>query len=247
MINNDVQVFIFNYGLFNAAHNLYKTFEDLEYDTYLLNCASNKDPEFNPTDKIIKLPNVYYSGQWNEALKLLNKKIMLIICSDIKINNPSLLMNKMNRYYKKYADKAGIYAPNADWTPWTYNPNLLQNLGNGCKEVVCTDSMIWSLTKEIAEKVGFIDTKINKIGWGIELLAGWYCKKYNKYVARDYSIKVQHPRNSTYNRNQADREFKEMIRKLPNAQDFWNYYNSRHMYGFGSNQQYNQEITVSML
>lgn len=232
-----IQVFVYNYGLFSEAFDIFNEFTVLGYDTYLINCECPKDPPFSETKKIKKFPNIYYSGQWNETLKLLTGDVAFILSSDIKINNKQLLMRKMERFYHKFENKAAIYAPNVWWTPWTYNPALLEDVGNGCKKVMSTDSMIWSLRSDLAFQVGPMDLSLNKIGWGIELLASWHAMRDNRLVVRDYSIKVQHPCSSAYDRNKADREFRTMISKMPIEQkdDFWQHYNSRHKYQFGWN------------
>lgn len=237
----NIQVFIFNYKFFHQGLNLYNSFKKLNYKTHLLNCSHPNDPPFDSTDEIKMLPNIHYSGQWNEALKLLEPKtdVFLIVCSDVTIKSPKILMNKLESFYNKYGDNAGIYAPNAWWTPWTYNPKLLKDLGKGCKEVVATDSMIWSVHKSMAQKVGPIDLSINKIGWGIEILASLYCKQNKRLVARDYSVVVDHPQSSAYDRTKADQEFRNMISKLPNSQQFWDHYNSRNKYEFGWHGNYN--------
>ena len=228
-----IQYFVFNYGHFDQAMWLYNSFTAEKCDVYLINCESPKDPPFEETDKIKKFPNIYYSGQWNEALKLFNGDVIFIVNSDVKIKSFSNLVRKMKNFYVKFGDKAGLYAPNHYWTPWTYDPSLLENVGVGLKKVPATDSTIWSVCADIAHKVGMIDLSINKLGWGIEILAAYYCYLEDKLVVRDYSIKCDHPCNTSYDRGRADHEWRTMIEKMKLGSDFWKYYDSRDKYGFG--------------
>jgi len=228
-----IQYFIFNYAHFIDAMNLFNGFNAEGCDTYLLNCESSADPQFEETDKIKKFPNIYYSGQWNEALKLLNADVIFIINSDVKVRSYSRLIYKMKNFYMKFGSQAGLYAPNHYWTPWTYNPALLEDIGGGIKKVPCTDSTVWSLCADMAYKVGPMDLKINKLGWGIECLAAYYCSLENKLVVRDYSVKCDHPCHTAYDRGKADREWRQMIEKMNLGPDFWKYYDSRSKYGFG--------------
>lgn len=188
-----IQTFIFNYSLFDKAFNLYERFSSHGYDTYLLNCACKNDPEFKETDKILKFPNIYYSGQWNKTLEIANCDVINIVSSDIEVPNVKLFMKKMTKFYEKHGDKAAIYAPDVWWTPWTYNPSKLKDVGDECKLVPTTDSMVWSLRSDVAYKVGPIDLNVNKIGWGIEIIAAWIADLEGRYTARDYSIKLTHP------------------------------------------------------
>jgi hypothetical protein len=242
-----IQVFIFNYNHFEDAMNLFTIFNDLNYDTYLLNCKGSNDPEFEQTDRIKKYDNIYYSGQWNETLWHANADVILIINSDVKVPKPGLLMKRLEKYYNTYGEKAGIYAPNHSWTPWTYNPILLPTLYMGLKEVPMTDSTIWAITTEMAKKVDFVDTKINLFGWGIEIVGAYLCKLVQKYVTRDYALKCYHPRSTTYNRYEADMQWREWVARKGFGREFWNYYNSRDLYEFGWDGDYQPSIEVKFL
>lgn len=230
-----IKWFIFNYAHFNQAINLLHGFLNEGCDAYLLNNASPKDPPFDETDRIKKFPNIYYSGQWNKALDMLNSDtdVMFITNADVAIKSIPRLIYRTNNFYKKYGDQAGVYAPNVWWTPWTFNPSLLEDIGNGVKKVMGTDSTIWSLTTVLAHKVGHMDLNVNKLGWGIEILAAYYAYLENKLVVRDYAIKCGHPRNTSYDRGTADREWRKMIANMRLGKDFWKYYDSRNKYGFG--------------
>ena len=226
----EIQVFVFNYDHFWQAKDLYDQFEKLGYETYLLNCESPNDPVFEATSHIIKLPNVYYSGQWNIMLSKLIGDIAFITNADVIVPDIPRLMERLERAYAR--NNIGLYAPNLAWTPWTYNPSLLPSIGDGLFQVPATDSTIWSVLSEIALKVGPLNLNINNLGWGIEVLAAWLCHKHDKKVVRDYGIKCIHPHATAYDRNLADTQFHNWTSNLGLGVDFWEYYNSREKYGF---------------
>jgi hypothetical protein len=230
-----IEVFIFNYKHFKEASYLYKVFNDLKYKTYILNCESANDPAFEETDTIIKFPNIYYSGQWNEALRLADGDVLFIINADVTILKPAFVMNRLKKFYEYFGDKAGLYAPDCYWTPWTYNPHMLENTEFGYSKVPATDSTIWSVSRDIAEEVGTIDTNVNLFGWGIEIVAAYYCYLKNKLVVRDYHTKCLHPESTAYNRYEADVQWRKWAALKGLGEDFWKYYNSRDKYGFGWN------------
>jgi len=226
-----IQYFVFNYAHFHEAKDLLNRFLNEGLDAYLLSNEAPNDPEYEETDRVKKFSNIFYTGQWNEALKLFNADILFITNADVTINSIPELVSKMTNFYEKY--KSDLYAPNHYWTSWTFDPNLLEDLEPNLKLVPMTDSTIWSISADIVQKVGQIDLDINKLGWGIEILAAWYCKQLGKYVVRDYSVKYKHPRSTKYNRHEADKQFRKMISSRGLGQEFWKYYNSRNKFGFG--------------
>lgn len=228
-----IQVFIFNYNHFEDAMDLFNKFNELKYDTFLLNCESKSDPEFEQTDRIKKYPNIYYSGQWNEVLSLGNADVFFIINADVKIPKIDFLMKRLEKFYNHFGDKAGIYAPNHEWTPWTYNPHLLPTLEFDYKVVPTPDSTIWAVSNDIARKVDYVDTKTNLYGWGIEIVAAYFCVEEGKHVVRDYNIKCFHPRSTAYSRYHADIQWREWLATKNLGKKFWDHYHSRDKYEFG--------------
>lgn len=228
-----IDVFIFNYAKYFEAKRLYDTFVKLGYRTHLLSCESPTDPPFKATETIIKLPNIFYSGQWNESLKRAEGDVLFLINSDVRIRQPKLVMHRMNQFYNFYGNKSGIYAPDHYWTPWTYDPNKLETVAFGMKRVPATDSTLWSLRREIAEKVGPMDLTVNALGWGIEIVASYYCWQAGRMVVRDYSVHCDHPQSTAYNRHTADNQWRNWVKNLGLGNGFWDYYNSRNRYGFG--------------
>lgn len=239
-----IETFIFNYGRFADAMSLYRGFTKVGCPTFLLNCQHVDDPPFQETETIRKFGNIYYSGQWNEALKLATADVLLIINSDVEVPSPRKLVAKCRRFYEEYGERAAIYAPNHYWTPWTYKVHLLNDLGNGLRECPATDSTIWAVSRDLAHKVGPMDLAVNKLGWGIEVVAAYLGSKEGRLTVRDYSFKLKHPEGSAYDRIKADLEQREMYRRMGlDTPEFWEYYNSRDKFGFGCGD--TQELTTT--
>jgi hypothetical protein len=229
------QVFIFNYSRFDQAINLFDQFNNEKIETFLINCHCENDPDFEETEKIIKLPNLGYSGQWNKTVELSNCDVILIINSDVYIPNIKKLIRRMNLFYENYEDKGAIYAPNVDWTTWSFDPYSLEKLKLGFRKVPGTDSTIWSLRQEIVLQVGKIDLDKNSLGWGIENLASYFSHKDKKLVVRDYKIKCLHPKQTLYSREKAMIQFENWIKSLKIDEEyFWEIYNKRYEHEFGS-------------
>lgn len=222
-----IQYFVFSYEHYPQARALFDAFMDHGCDAYLLNCHSDKDPPFKTTNRIRRFPNIFYSGQWNEALKIFSGDVLFITNADVDIPSVESLVEKMTAFYEKFGENAGLYAPDHHFTPWTYDISLLEDIGDGLKKVPATDSTIWSVCAPIARKVGPMDLWTNRLGWGIEILAAWYCYNDNKLVVRDYSIKCEHPKGTSYDREAAHNELDAMVRKMGIEKEFWRHYYSR--------------------
>ena len=233
-----IQVFIFNYELFEKACALLQDFTNIGLDTYLINCKSDKDPKFSQTKKIIKIPNLYWAGQWNKSLEIAKKSdsdIIFFIDSDVIIKNKKYLIKRMAEFYSEFQNSA-IYAPNVYWTPWTFNPKLLREIKKGIFEVPSTDTTIWSVRKEIALEIGPINLNINKFGWKTEILASYLSKRKNKLVVRDYKIKCLHPDGTKYDRDSAEKfgnDWIEKILKEKYKKEFFDLCDSVGSFGFG--------------
>lgn len=226
-----IEVFVTNYARFPQARSLLDTFTGLGYDTWLLNCESPNDPPFEATDRIIKLPNVCYSGQWNEALRRATGDVLFVINSDVAVPDPARLMQRMESCYETHPATA-VYAPDLAWTPWVYDRSLLPGLGDDLHMVPSTDSTAWSLRTDLARQVGEVPLEENRLGWGIEILAAYLANREGGLVVRDYAVQVRHPQVTLYNRNEADRQFRSWIARKPFARAFWDHYHSRDRYGF---------------
>ena len=98
--------------------------------------------------------------------------------------------------------------------------------------VPATDSVIWSLRKEIAIEVGKIDLELNKLGWGIEVLASYFSKLKNQHVVRDYKVFCRHPKSTSYWKAEARQQQENWFNSFDFSEDLWKHYKTRYKYGF---------------
>lgn len=219
--NFDITVFIFNYGLMDNAIKLRNQFNEIGVKALILDSFSGQKP---PNEEYIHgFDNVYYSGLWNEALNLCTSKHMMILTSDVSIDDASKIITRSHNFFK--LDSAGIYAPNVNYSFWNYNTELLEDYGNGMKIVPNTDGMCWIIKSDIAKLIGHIDNSINKIGFGVDLLAAMFAKKQNKLVCRDYSVTVKHPQTRSYDSQEAEKQEFEWISSLGVLTEYKQYRN----------------------
>jgi len=222
--NFDLQVFIFNYGQIENAIKLYRQFDDVGVNCRILNSSDGKDDLIPETDFIYKFDNIYYSGLWNEALDLFDGSHMMVITSDVEIEDVSKIVRNAKSFFR--SENNWIYAPNVDYTFWKYHPEAITEYSGSLKNVPNTDGMCWMLSSEAAYSVGNIDLSINKIGFGVDLLAAMFATRANKKVVRDYSICVKHPQTRSYDSTEAERQEFQWINSLGYYQEYIQYRNN---------------------
>jgi hypothetical protein len=217
----DLQVFIFNYGLMDNALKLKNQFSEIGVSAVVLDSYSgNPVPE---DDGVYAFENIYYSGLWNEALDMLTGSHMMIITSDVTIHDVRKLINNAKAFFK--SEKAAIYAPNVNYTFWNYDMSSLPDYSRDIKVVPNTDGMCWMLTSDAAFAVGNVDNEVNKIGFGIDLLAAMFATREGKIVGRDYSITVTHPQTRSYDSTEAEKQEFEWIGNLGYIREYIQYRN----------------------
>lgn len=217
------QVFIFNYGLIDGAVNLFKQFHDLGVEVHILNSSDGHDELIPEHENIHLFPNVYYSGLWNEALSMFDGSHMMIITSDVMIPDAAKLINNAKSFFRKESN--WVYAPNVDYTFWQYYESDMPNYSVNVKVVPNTDGMCWMLSSDAAFSVGSVDIEINKIGFGIDLLACMFATREGKIVGRDYSITVKHPQTRSYDSAAAEEQEFAWIKTLGYIREYMQYRN----------------------
>lgn len=221
LMDFDLQVFIFNYGQMDNALKLRSQFDEIGVQAVILDSDSGNDvPDL---DYVYSFDNIYYSGLWNEALGMLVGSHMMIITSDVTIPEARKLVNNAKSFFR--SDRAAIYAPNVNFTFWNYDPSALPDHSRDIKIVPNTDGMCWMLSADAAYSVGNVDNEINKIGFGIDLLAAMFAKKDGKLVGRDYSITVSHPQTRSYDSSEAEKQEFAWVNSLGYLREYIQYRN----------------------
>ena len=221
VLDFDLQVFIFNYGLMDNALKLQSQFKDINIKAIILDSDSGK--EVPDGENIYSFDNIYYSGLWNEALDLFTGSHLMVVTSDVEISDARKLINNAKIFFK--GDNTWIYAPNVNYTFWNYELSLLPDYSRDVKIVPNTDGMCWILSSDAVYSIGNIDNEINKIGFGVDLLAAMFAKREGKIVGRDYSITVKHPQTRSYDSSEAEKQEFAWIDSLGYLREYMQYRN----------------------
>lgn len=213
--NSKVYTFIVNHQQNINALILKNSFLPLTR-TCLLDSGSDILPEQVPFfDKIY--PNIYYSGLYNEALRIFLEsefKLMLFMTSDVSIPDPVKLIQNIE--FVMSDDRVGLYGPvSAGGVHFWGMPAHTGNV----REVPYVEGFCFIAHRRLLEKLGVIDTRVNMLGWGIDIALGYVSNCLGLQVLIDDRIEIVHPKATGYNRSSADDQMNKWLRnqKIPYA------------------------------
>ncbi|HQU15599.1 MAG: hypothetical protein ACYC18_10970 [Gammaproteobacteria bacterium] len=164
-------------------------------DTVLLDSGS-KLTEMEMPYFDCKLPNVYYNGLLNKASELAkmgNYSHMLFITSDVIIDEPEALFDRIHKVYEAFI--VGVYAPSAKYSTHHH----MNNLGsNRLRKVTFVEGFCFVTPLSYLEEICPIDLAVNKIGHGVDIYLGFLSMATRRYAMVDDGVTVDHPHGSGY-------------------------------------------------
>jgi len=187
MINNicvSVANHNFNKNAIALKHQFLKYFKH----TVIIDSGStNKDKEID-----ICLPNVYYTGLWNESVKtaIERKTPWLLFCaSDIHIPDINIAIN----------DNIGTYSASVDQASrFSLSEQLNQNTNN-IRAVGYVEGFFFLSRVDILKIIYPVDAKENLIGYGIDTVIGYLTRKLGFKSVVDDRYTIHHPKSTHMN------------------------------------------------
>ena len=220
MITSDsFYVYIFSWK--KVAKNtvdLYNTVSKFFPNTYIINSSKNNKLPID-TDYQIQLTNdYYYGGQFQTAINHIPQdKIIGIITGDVVPNSNwrAILKNSIDAL----STDIGIYAPNLTNTKHHTGP-YRRRLRDSLYHVNNTDCTCWFICPEIYTSILHIPFyNISNLGWGIDIICVQEAWKKDLHVVRDYSVKINQPKGTGYDREQAYWQMKDLLHYYNNSQN----------------------------
>ncbi len=155
----------------------------------------------------VKVPNEWYYGKkCKECLRLFAGEIMLHITADVTTPDWSQLVSRCKSLHAQY-ENLGVWAPDIDYTDWNLKTVKIADIkGTQLALVAQTDSIVWSLSASVVQRLQELDYECNNFGWGIDWLAISYATANNLLVLRDMSVKIAHPRGTGYGGSLASKQ-----------------------------------------
>lgn len=208
MIQSGILVSIVNHENTSNALTLARGFGE-RAETMLIDSGSRlTDGEKEQFDVV--LPNVYYSGLFNETKRIVSARadvdILLFICSDVLIQDPAFVVDRMAHVFSDPA--VGGYTPS---NTGSGHPFCQKQETSGLREIPFVDGFILGIRRSVLDRIPFVDLDVNPLGWGVDVYAGYVAASMRLRTVVDDLASVHHPPGSGYDRQRA---FGEMLQWL---------------------------------
>jgi hypothetical protein len=188
-MNNSTLAIVANYDFSDNA-DLLKVNLSPYFETLLIDSSSPSPPK--SADRII--PNLYYSGLWNEAVKLAlekKKQWLLFIASDVQISDVKLLASRVKMMLVN--NKIGVYTPSLRYDS-RIAFDYCYNRGTGrVRECYLCEGFFFLARTEILANMYPVDTRDNYYGWGIDVMTAFYTYEARLKVVVDDYVEIYHP------------------------------------------------------
>lgn len=202
-MNGSILCCIFNHNSNDKAIEWYQRLHN-DFDTVILDSGSCPACSH---EAAVNLPNIFYSGLFNEACSLaLEKgcKWLMIVTSDIEIDdsNAAKLVAAMNEISD--SSNVALYQPSCRWS--LKGRALYQSVCHftgRMRSVNFQEGWFHMVRTDILSDVFPVDCSVNRLGWGIDLALSHIARIRHMLVLVDDRVKVLHPRGTGYNKEEA--------------------------------------------
>lgn len=188
-MESSVLAVITNYDFSANADDLKTRLAPL-FETFLVDGSSPTAPR--TADVIV--PNLYYSGLWNEAVRLAlerRKAWLLFVASDVQISDVNLLADCLRDVLKRRS--AGIYTPSLrPDSRASYQATICRDTGR-IRECFVNEGFFFLARTRILSRVYPIDLQRNRYGWGIDVMACLHAYRTGHQVLVDDRVTIYHP------------------------------------------------------
>ena len=158
--------------------------------------------------------DAYFAAQWQRAVARFDGDVLFHVQADAASPHFARILERGLDAMQRHG--AGVYAPNVDFTPWTYDRKKLRRVDDDLYEVPQTDCTCWAISREVLEHVPKVDPAQNKFGWGIDFLVLGAARARERIAVRDYRYTVDHAwRGSGYDIEAAGTQVLQMLEGLP--------------------------------
>jgi len=150
------------------------------------------------------LPNVYYAGLLNEAVRALAaapaREILYFVCSDVVVPDAA---RAVRLACDAFADpRVGVYAPSATRSG---HPQMLAR-GGGLREAAFVEGFCFAARRDVLAALCPVDLSENRLGWGLDRQLGYLALRAGLRSVVDHRLTVVHEGSSGYDTAEAGRQ-----------------------------------------
>jgi GDP-L-fucose synthase len=160
-------------------------------------------------------PDDYFNAQWEKMRQKLSSDtdIILWVMADVTLPKSfGEMSDEMLRLLE--GGEVGWYAPDIDWTSYSYDKRRLKMVEPEIFEVPNTDSLCVAVRADVIRAMPRVDPKISFM-WGADLAAIATTRLMGLKAVRDYRFKALHPNNTGYEIERAGREMIPLFESFP--------------------------------
>lgn len=180
------------------------------------NIADLKNIVENHVQRVTVLdnPDHYFSEQWNDMLLQFDGDLLLWVMGDVTLPTKFWeLKDAAVRMFRAFPE-IGIYGPNVEHTFHKWNTDNFASIIPNVYEVPCAEPNCWFIRKEVLSKLQPIDVKLNKFGWGVDLMTTAAAELAGYKIVRDYNFKAGHPNFTGYDEVDAEKQMRAWTNSL---------------------------------
>jgi hypothetical protein len=176
-----------------------------EFDVTIFDSGSTEEP---PTAPALKLPNLFWSGCWHEAIRHYHDyDILWVVCADVELHLDAAA-------YRGALESA---YPFGCWSPAIMGSSLdLMSYGKAKERLWTTrrlEGMCLAVGRELMTQMRGMPAG-NKFGWGMDTYMCWRAKEAGLRNLLDGRVFAFHPQARGYSSDAAHLEMKQTMVKL---------------------------------
>jgi hypothetical protein len=167
----------------------------------------------------IRRPNdLFFGDKFQACIDSCNADILLIICADCNCEGWSEVPERCRRAIEQISD-IGVWAPLIDFTDWCLDRTEIDRIPNSPFSIVAqTDTIVFGLTRRIANRMREADLQANVYGWGIDSMFNSYTYSVGMISVVDRNVIVTHPSKTEYSFQAATIQQIDFLKQLTYAE-----------------------------
>jgi hypothetical protein len=209
-----VEVFIISWtGQHANARSLAQAMSSL-VDRVTVIYSDRANLEVSGVGQWVQVPDEWFYGRKFKAiLDRFAGTILLQITADVTCNNWPLLIRRMTERFRDM--NVGVWSPHISFSGSSLEKVSIGPLDDASLHLVTsTDSIVWAMRADVAERMRRLDYLRNNVGWGIDVAAAMHSHATGKLVLIDAGIEVEHPPGRGYNNKLARQQAQAFLRQL---------------------------------
>jgi hypothetical protein len=209
-----VEAFIISWtGQHTNARSLAQTMSRL-VDRVTVIYSDRAKLEVSGAGQWVQVPDDWFYGRKFKAiLDRFAGTILLQITADVTCSNWPLLIQCMGQRFREM--DVGVWSPHISFSGSSLEKVSIGPVSDSSLHLVTsTDSIVWAMRADVAERMRRLDYVCNNVGWGIDVAAAMHSHAMGKLVLIDAGIEVEHPPGRGYNNELARQQAQAFLWQL---------------------------------